>query len=286
MAFWQRKSGNRIFVYFWDRAAVKQCALPRKDTKHLDQFTNEEIDQWVSEWEVHNNRVCQKPVNDPLDDPIWSTSVESFCEFLQVDFGRHPYTIQIHRRNLMVFALPFFRKEMQLNNLAEIRDQSRLMSPWLRSKLALPESKIKAIHQSLRLFWSWLGEEGIANGQLVLRTRRMGHRHTPLRQLPNPDDILTWQSERKDLRLLMLLGYFFSLRPQETFALQATDFLAGKLAQAQEPCRVMSAAGLYDRLLVKVYRQKSRGLDHMPEPKAGSKGLVACFSEEAAKYCQ
>jgi hypothetical protein len=45
----------------------------------------------------------------------------------------------------------------------------------------------------------------------------------------------------------------------------------------------MAAAGLYDRLLVKIYRQKSRGLNHMPDPKANSKGLVACFSEEAAK---
>jgi hypothetical protein len=209
--------------------------------------------------------------------------LEAFCTFLQTDFGRHPYTIQIHRRNLLVFALPFFRHELDLQGLADIREHSRLMSPWLRTRFGLAETKIKAIHHSLRMFWSWLSEEGLASGQLVLRNRRLGPRQTPLRHLPGPEDILSWQSERKDLRLLLLLGYFFSLRPQETFALQVNDFVAGKLAQAQEPCRVMRAVGLYDRLLVKVYRQKSRGLHYMPDPKANSKGLVACFSEDAAK---
>ena len=262
---------------------MKQRTLARDETRHLDLLTQEEINSWIHDWELQNHRQASVLDPAPLSDPLWIGAVEAFCAFLQTDFGRHPYTIQIHRRNLRVFALPFFRDKLQLLDLADIRDHSRLMSPWLRKQFGLAETKIKSIHQSLRLFWSWLSEEGVATGQLVLRSRRLSPTQTPLRQLPSPDDILSWQSERSDLRLMLLLGYFFSLRPQETFALQVNDFVAGTLAQSQEACRVMAAVGLYDRLLVKVYRQKSRGLDHMPDPKANSKGLVACFSEEAAR---
>lgn len=283
MAFWQRKSGNRIFVYYWDKAAMKQRTLPRDETRSLDMLTTEEIDAWVHNWELKHIPVSLELDHDPLSDPLWIAAVDAFCNFLDLDFGRHPSTIQIHRRNLLVFALAFFRHELELENLADIREHSRLMSPWLRKRFNLPETKIKAIHHSLRMFWNWLSEEGVATGQLLLRSRRLGPRQTPLQQLPTPDDILSWIGERSDLRLLLLLGYFFSLRPQETFALQVNDFVAGKLAQTQEPCRVMAAAGLYDRLLVKIYRQKSRGLNHMPDPKANSKGLVACFNEDAAK---
>jgi hypothetical protein len=93
---------------------------------------------------------------------LWIAAVAAFCAFLQTDLGRHPYTIQIHRRNLLVFALAFFRHELGLPSLADIREHSRLMSPWLRKRFDLAETKIKAIHHSLRMFWSWLGEEGVA----------------------------------------------------------------------------------------------------------------------------
>ncbi len=283
MAFWQKKSGSRVFVYFWDKLAMKQRTLPRDETRGLDSLTEAEIDAWVRNWELVNERGSASQAHVPLSDPLWIAAVEAFCQFLQTDFARHPYTIQIHRRNLLVFALPYFRDELGLKDLGDIREHSRLVSPWLRTKLQIAESKIKAIHHSLSMFWNWLSEEGIASGKLVLRNRRLGPRQTPLKHLPTPQDILAWESARANLSLLLLLGYFFSLRPQETFALQVNDFVAGRLAQSQESCRVMAAAGLYDRLLVKVYRQKSRGLDHMPDPKANSKGLVACFSEEAAK---
>ena len=126
MACWQKKSRNRVFVYFWDKITMKQRTLPRDETRPLDRLTDEEIYTWIRKWEQQNECGGHSEGHVPLSDPLWISAVETFCQFLLTDFARHPYTIQIHRRNLLVFALPFFRDELGLKDLVEIPDHSRL----------------------------------------------------------------------------------------------------------------------------------------------------------------
>ncbi len=198
------------------------------------------------------------------------------------DLKRHPYTVKPHARNLIYFALPYFFHEMAVVNLGDIPQLSVKLNAFLRTDMNLPNSKIKAIQMSLRMFWRWLEEERIVEGKLILRRTAQIEATTPLKFTPLPEDILRWSSPHEDLRLLLLLAYFFSLRPQEIFALKVGHFIAGPLANVQEPSRVMREAGLFDRLLVRIVAQRSRRIG-LKTPKAGSRGLVACFEERAAQ---
>lgn len=282
MAFWQRKSNGRIFVYFWDRDTGSQRTVPRDLTRHLDRsLTDEEIDAWV---EVFSAK--QALELKPMPGELAKETVElvrRFCSFLDQVKGRHRETIHIHQRNLLVFALPYFEIERQVVRFEDYRKHSRDLGHWLRESCHLPETKVKAVHLSLGLFWKWLVEEDKAQGTIVLRNRSQHAKPTPLQLTPDPESILGWEAPGPELRLILLLAYFFSLRPQEIFALEYTDFVAGDLAAQQEACRVMSQAKLYGRLLVKVQRQRSRGMPQNAPPKAGSAGIVACFHEQAAR---
>ncbi|RYZ80389.1 MAG: hypothetical protein EOP04_25955, partial [Proteobacteria bacterium] len=87
-------------------------------------------------------------------------------------------------------------------------------------------------------------------------------------------------ASRQDLRLIALLGYFFSLRPQETLALRRDDLIAGKKASTSEYYQVLTAVDLYERLAVNITRQ--RGHKGINPPKRHSIGIVARFDEVEA----
>lgn len=53
----------------------------------------------------------------------------------------------------------------------------------------------------------------------------------------------TQQTTRDDMRLMMLIAYFFSLRPQEVIALRPADFKAGLKASDNEAAKAMESAG-------------------------------------------
>ena len=280
MAFWQRKDGRRVFVYFWCKSTGKQKLVPRSETHHLDGRSDAAIDEWVRVWQG-STQFLKKEIKPVVRNDLKSL-VQQFADHQKEDFKRHPYTIQPHVRNLIYFALPYFFHELGLNELSEIRAHSVKMNHYLRDKLELTASKIRYIQMSLRMFWRWLEEEGKVEGRLVLRRTVLPSRSTPLLQTPNPNQILAWSTDREDIRLLLLLAYFFSLRPQEILALKPSDFMAGDYAAKQEACRVMRQTNLFDRLIVRIRFQRSRKIG-LTTPKAGSLGFVACFDKRGAQ---
>jgi hypothetical protein len=77
---------------------------------------------------------------------------------------------------------------------------------------------------------------------------------------------------------MVLLGYFFSLRPQESLGVTVRDF---DTDTAKECCKTMAGMGLYGTLAVHVSKQKTnRGIRN--SVKAQSTGWVACFDKTAA----
>jgi integrase len=77
-----------------------------------------------------------------------------------------------------------------------------------------------------------------------------------------------------------LLGYFFSLRPQETVALEKYDFALGLKVLSFEASRTMILAGMDGGLTVVINKQFSKGLG-VCSPKSMSAGVVACFNADA-----
>ncbi|MBC7661805.1 MAG: hypothetical protein H7249_19085 [Chitinophagaceae bacterium] len=218
----------------------------------------------------------------PIQDPHLLKLVLDFCDYQLQDLKKHPYTVQPHAQNLIRFVLPYFFHEKAVASLDDMKKFSVKMHYFLRDELGITATKIRYIQMSLSMFWRWLEEEQIVSGRLILRRALQDRKTTPLQILPIPDKILTWQTPHEDLRLLLLLAYFFSLRPQEIFALRPSDFSAGASAKAMEACRVMGQAQLFDRFVVAIRAQRSRRIG-MCEPKSNSSGLVACFHKEGAE---
>jgi integrase len=95
-----------------------------------------------------------------------------------------------------------------------------------------------------------------------------------------PEEVLCFSKGAEPIiALLALIGYFFSLRPQELFALRRDDFRANESVEA---CKALRAVGLYGKLAMRIDRQR-RGDGSVCDPKASSKGWVACFDKKAAE---
>ncbi len=276
--FWQRKSNRRVFVYYWCRATGKQKALSRDLTRHLDPLTDSEIDLWLK----NQSDLTKLPLRiEPLpEDHKMVAEVFRFTSYLKEDLKRHPYTAKAHEDNLIRIALPFFFHIQNIESIDQIKVHSSKLREFLK-KERYSQTRIKNIQMSLRMFWTWLCEENIAEGTIFLRKGPSENKSIPLKRTPSPDEILTWIAPTDELRLLLLVGYFFSLRPQEIFALKPIDFLWGPKVETLEAANVMKRAKLYSEFCVRIRFQRSRSIG-ITEPKADSRGIVACFHEKAA----
>jgi integrase len=106
---------------------------------------------------------------------------------------------------------------------------------------------------------------------------------TPLDVFLDPEDILKMvkKETKPDYAKYLLLGYFFSLRPQEIFGLKVSDFRAGTDVLQLEASKAMVGLDLYGQFVVHVQRQKTKK-NKLAPPKKNSKGWVTCFNKEAA----
>lgn len=211
MAFWRLKQ-NQVYVLYWD--GTKQRSLPRKKTKHLDGLSTEVIGEWVQRWsnlnEVQKVRPDLTPI--PLD---WDTHTKRFAEYMLTVKSRDQSTVDDHTRHILT-ALPFFI-DADCTSFADFPNHSRKLGPWLRDHAHKSSRRIYAINQSMKLFWSWLDAEGLAEGTLRLTAGYKVANKTPLQHTLTPDEMLHLFT-RPDIRLIAILGYFFSLRPQEILA--------------------------------------------------------------------
>lgn len=276
MAFWRRE-GKRVVVY--TSRGGQQVRVSRKETKHLDGEPDHNVDTWVRHYALTHEGTRRRGPVEVLDEPATIDLVETFCVHL-ASRRKSKKTTSQHRHNLLTYCLPFFVSRHHLADPVHWPAKSVRLLEHLES-LGLAPRTINVCNVSMRVFWTWLVEEGHAAGSLLLRNAVVGSRDTPLSFVVSPDDVLRHTYASPELRLLSLIGYFTSLRPQEVVALRPRDFRAGSRAAELEACRVMAAAGHFGRLAVEIHRQRV-GND-FARPKAGSRGWVACFDERAAR---
>lgn len=124
-----------------------------------------------------------------------------------------------------------------------------------------------------------------ANVILRLRRPRVEAKQTPLQFTITPEQVIDYAAKAPpDFAFIALAWFFFSLRTQEVLALTRADFRAGSRASELECAKVIRRAALYDRLAVHVTKQNAKSTkDQRAEPKANSKGWVACFDRAAAE---
>jgi hypothetical protein len=277
MAFFNRRN-NRVYVYVYEDG--KQKALPREQTKHLDYQPDTNIRAWIqSEVELRKRNLDQKkpPITDQLQ-----RLLDQYILYLK---GRNKSksTIADHKRCLINYVFPYFLDNDLKNPEAWIFKSVKLLDYLLDKSVS--EANILKVNTSLTSFWNWMADEGIVPTGTSIKTRRpiISDKNTPLKYTLTPDDVLSFvaKTTQVEVKLMALLGYFFSLRSQEIFALNKSCFRAGTRAQLLECCKVMGVSGLYNKLAVNITSQRQQDGELKP-PKSGSKGWVACFHKDAA----
>ena len=281
MAKWEYRGKKKDIVsvyYFVDK---KRIRLPRTKVEHLDRLRPDQIDEWVAAWsrlhEVHKRR--KDSIKLPAD---WELLLKEFESYLAEERQLDRRTISDHLRHLRV-ALPFF-VEKECRTFNDFPAHSRLLKDWLKDHMAKTQRRIRSINISLRVFWNYLKtEKDLPLTDIHLKADKAKKRHTPLKVTITPDEVLEFCSTalREDIKLIALLGYFFSLRPQEILAAKPENFMAGKKAAELDSGRAMGQAGLYDRLAF--YCEQQQAYTGTKEPKSSSKGWISCFDERAAR---
>lgn len=283
MAYWARNKLGHVYVY--SRASGELKKLPRKETKHLDAEIDSNIDAWVSQWTAQYEGKRSK------DSIQWSDSrltilLNQYISFM-ANRGKSPTTYKQHKSLLYRYGIPYF-----LNQTPPLADPNQWPGASIRLIEAL-ENKGLSYHQifrtnvALRGFYDFLRDEGVVQNHLQLRLRNPVKpdtaKETPLDKIITPEVVLAKLKAVRDvrIRLLGLIGFFFSLRPQEVFALKPSDFKAGSEVKFLECSQAMSQSNLYERFVVHISRQRTNKGDITP-PKAGSKGWVSCFNKDAA----
>jgi integrase len=282
MAFWYRK-GTGVYVYIM--VDGRQWPLPRAATRHLDHESESNIRFFVED--AARRYEAPKRTFDPgSGDDTLTRYVDDWFKFREAR-GKDIRTLRGQRAQLLNHVLPFF-----LTQDPPVRDpnawpaSSVRLLPFLQDRLSA--ERIRQAYVALRSFWAYLSEEGVIVTDKVLRLRNPppAKKSTPLARVISPDEVLTFAKTpgiSRPLILMALLGYFFSLRPNEIFALRKRQFRAGTGAAGLECCKTAAQYGLFDRLAVRVESQRNPAGDEKAPKTAVSKAWVACFNKEAAE---
>lgn len=278
MAFWARK-GDRTYVYFY--ADGRQHVLPRAKTEHLDGQAGEAVDLWVRDFEAQQRG--ERSEQARRSTPRLAHQLDQYVAFLRKR-GRAPGTVREIRSALVRFVLPFFLGgDAPLTDPRDWSRRSIRFSDWLEGN-GVGESMGRIAIRALRGFYAFLRDEGVVDVDLRLRMPAKQPKTTPLKSHLSPTEVLQFCRDCPDriTVLAALLGYFFALRPQEAMAICVKDFSAGPSVCQLQCSRAMRKAGLFDRLAVRVERQRTAD-GRITAPKAGSRGWVCCFDEGAAR---
>lgn len=285
MAYWFRKKGIQVYVCYM--RSGKPVSLPRAKTKHLDGDEPHNLDAFCRQIERQYEGGPRKitPENLSQTNSELGQNLESYFDFL-ISRGKSPNTVGWHKSALEKYVVRFFLEgDTPLRDPVQWPGKSIRLFQWLIAQNT-SESTIKRVNIALRGFYRYLVEEGRIQTGVDIRLRNpvIRDKTTPLPRILEPEEILAFIEQAKDpaIKLTALLGYFFSLRPQEIFALRPMDFVAGTKATELECCRIMHAKGLFFKLAVNVQRQKTKN-GKFTVPKAYSSGFVACFNAVAAK---
>lgn len=267
--FAKRRKG-RVYVYYYSEGLRK--ALPRRQTYHLDNASDEEIERFLTASTALQKARRHRPDAQQMPAEL-EPLIDQFLAHLRDNLGRQPPTLTQYegylRRAGIMFGWPLDKWPLKSPNF-----------PQLCRSLGYPRAAMFKMRQNILVFWYWLRDMGYVVGDLRIPKLSVNNKTTPLKHVLSPDDVLDLPL-KGELRYLALLCFFCSLRPQEAVALTPKDFAAGSRSEGLECTRVFKKAGLYHKLAVRV--EKQRHDKTIRDPKSDSIGWVACFDERAAK---
>jgi integrase len=268
MAFPQwRRDKKKVYVYYVDPATGKQVQLPRKLTAHLDGRPPDAVFAWVEQWERDHGRPRARAERTILKDGdlldgLW----KQYQKGRRSSSPRRPRTERNETDFFLKHIVPFFVATHQKKDPATWHSLVPEFHVHIYDKKsektgkAFSDSQIKGILWTLERFGDHLVFHGHMTFPFKVQTpARQDHKVTPLKVRKEPEEVLTFVKEfdpsykKINFKLMALLGYFAALRPSELFALEKSDLLTGKDAEANtDTLPGFRTAGLGSRLSVSV----------------------------------
>ena len=284
MYFQRRKNRKGITVYYTALdGSIK--TVPRHYVEHLDNEPPHNIQAWIANNEARWEASAGVPLGLQLSDSRLEGLASSWVAFREKrGYGiKNTRTRAAHALRDDVFPY-FLSRDPPLTDPANWPSASFGLVEW-QEKAGISEANRIHSRTALRKFWKWLADtrQILPGLDLPLDMTRRSAQPTTLAYTLTPDEVLEFARVQPDssIRLMALLGYFGSLRPQELFALRRSDFFAGNAVADKECCRVMARYGFFGKLAVNITRQHRQD-GSFTTPKAFSAGLVAIWNERAA----
>lgn len=300
-----RDNKNRVYLQAYNPQLKRNEKLSREESKHFDAMSDDEIRKAL-EGRKSIVTVAQWYLNDPV-----RKHFERWLEHLRVEERLDTATVRQHQTYVERYVFEYFADVVKKKDPNNWPAYSARFYTWMKTEgykvvakdptgkpkllkngqpqtVSVPASPsvIRAANVSYRKFFGWMGEEGLVTPvDIKLRAPTFETKHTKLPRTIAPDEVLEWARKCSvpHVRLCGLMGYFLSLRPQETFAAVELDFQSGKPIANLEAVKVMREIGLYDGLAFMVHRQKQNSGDIVEHAKSNSEGWVACFNKDGAK---
>lgn len=278
--YFQRRRGTQVLIYYRAKSGALKT-IPRKLIRFLDHEPDHNVRAWIRmhapQWEQSSDPLRDQALRDN-ELEAWVDAWRAYRE-RKGHGSRNTLTRACHA--LKEDVIPYFLSfNPPLTDANTWGTKSFGLAEWQEAQGISEANRIHA-NTSLRKWWKWLGDTRriLPGVPLPLDSTRRTAQPTTLAYTLTPDDVLKWvrATRSRQLRLMALLGYFASLRPQELFALRRKDFAAGP----SEAGRVMERYGHFGRFAVDISRQRRQDGSFHP-PKAFSKGVVAIFNEQAA----
>lgn len=287
--FYRNKFGHVIIqVYDADRKGTKK--VPRKECAHLDGASDDIVMQWRAMY--LRQRLREAPVAERAGEQRALAPTEEAAFLFKQFMDEHQRlrktsgpTRKIEEARWRGYIEPYFVGDRRARDVRLWCMFVADFPTWLgNSKLQTNQQK-KVINLARRF------------GEFLTRHRKIPERWwfmlpvdncsavTPLSAELTPDDALKFAASAPcRAQLLLLLGYFASLRPEESFALQKRDFLTGDKARSLARTHArFASAGLGSGLSIAITKAHKKDRQ-ISEPKTrSSRAVVNIWNGDAAR---
>jgi integrase len=285
--------GNKPGVwkaYYWDRTDRKQKWVPADVVRQWDgmdeQAAENAFNSWIADNGLARVRARRKSLfaSDELNHLI--------DDFIDEEAALSPDTSESTRQTVKSHLHTYIKEYfVQVHGQKDVRtwwQHASGFTRWLRDTYPnLSLGTVKKVGQSLRRFGEYLLEENVIRHPWRLKRIRNSASSDPETPLPReilPAEILEVADKLPpEMALAVLLGYFTSLRPQEVYGVEKSDFITGDRAKKDaKTYQRFTKVGLGSGLSVAVSRSRSRKGRTKLKTKA-SYGVVNCWNLDGAK---
>lgn len=286
MAYFQRING-RVKAYYHDTTSGKNTAIPRALIKHLDGASNLAIRQWLEEWEQQAG-ISRQRQRTPLTEKTEELNhiFASYQEQRRLLRNITPSTLRDERTFWKRHVLPYFLTIKGEEDVRKWHAHTASFSLYLMKEHKLAVKSVKQAGWLLERFGKHLVAASVLKHSWHVPLPILNRKATtPLELALTPSEILkAAETIPPEWALALLLGYFASLRPGETFALTKADFLTGDGAKSVAKTYTrLNRVGLGSGLTVRVDKAlKNEGIIGSPKTHH-SYGYVNVWDVNAAR---